>query len=169
MTVTATISNFKQRFLWKGDTAAVIGISFFTSIFLILFGQKLTSSWSQFLAVTVMVCAIALTAIRSRYALLLFIVFLFAYEEFDLSSKEAFAANVGNNSVLMVRFFGLSLMDFAAVVFLLPVLVREWKNAVDTGRWRWLKTDMLFLPILAIWLYGIVNGLFHTLTTSTFT
>jgi hypothetical protein len=137
--------------------------------FLVGTGSLLTRSLSSAAAVLVMVAAAALLMTRHRLALFVFLAFLFAYEEFDLSSHEAFLAYGGTRTVLGVTMFGVAFMDLVAIVLFVATLVREWRRAVEAGRWRVLPADAFFVPLAAAWLWGVALGLRNTLTMSTFT
>lgn len=117
----------------------------------------------------VMAGAAALMLIDFRLALLLLVAFLFGYEEFNLSSEQAFVEENIAGTVMSVQILGFALMDVISLVFLVPVLLREWRHAVVTGRWRWLRADVLLLPVVAVWVYGIVPGLLHMHTRGDFT
>lgn len=136
---------------------------------LVMLGDRLTSSPVVAVSVAVMLCAAVLMVIDFRLALLLFVGFLFGYEEFNLASEEAFVTDNIGGTVMEIRLFGLALMDFVSVVLLIPVLIREWRHAVATGHWRWMKGDVFLLPVLIVWLYGIVPGLFNMRAGSDFT
>jgi O-antigen ligase len=138
-------------------------------VFLVAAGPNLAERGVRFAAVFVVLAAVALIAYDFRLALLFFTAFLFAYEEFDLSSREAFLSQDPDKTILLIRIFGLTLLDFATILLLLPVLVREWRHAMEMGSVRILPFDALFLPLLAVFGIGVVTGAFHTLTPSTFT
>lgn len=107
--------------------------------------------------------------LRPRVAFFLAIAGLVLMEEFDLSSSEAFFEAGINNSLLALRVFGVSFMDILTLLFLLPVLVREWDQWYRTGRLRALPTDRFFLPMLLVYLMGAFQGWFTKLSFSHFT
>jgi hypothetical protein len=132
-------------------------------------GERLTASTAFAASFAVMCSAIVLMLIDFRLSLLLFVGFLFSYEEFNIVSEQAFIEENIANTVMAVKILGFALMDVISLVFLIPVLLREWRRAVATGRWRWLKTDVYLLPIAVVWVYGFVPGLLNMNSMSDFT
>ena len=132
-------------------------------------GERMTESPAYAASMLVMFGAVVLLLIDFRLALLLFVAFLFGYEEFNLASQEAFVEENIAGTVLEVKVFGFALMDVISLVLLVPVLLREWRHAVETGRWRRLKADTWLLPLLAVWLWGMVPAMSHMHSTSDFT
>ncbi len=150
------------------DGAAVVLLVLVVCGLMLAAGAKLTTSPAAAAAALVVGVAAAVMLHDMRLALFAFAVFLFGYEEFDLSSTEAFFSEQ-NSTVLGVRILGVSLMDFLSALLLVPVLVREWSIARRTGRVRVFDADLLLVPIVLLWVYGAVLGLFHTRTMSTYT
>jgi len=93
-------------------------------LFLVMNGNTLTTSFPQSVSIIVVVTVLVLIVVDYRLSLYVFVLFLFAYEEFDLQSSEAFI-NDTSTSILLVRIMGISIMDFATLLFLLPVLLRD--------------------------------------------
>lgn len=149
--------------IWHAGTVLL------TLIVLLVFGEKMTASPAYAMSVAVMLGAVILMIIDFRLALLLFVGFLFAYEEFNLTSEQAFVEKNIENTVIAVTLFGVSLMDLVSVVLLVPVLLREWRRAVETGRWRWFRTDLFLLPLLAVWIWGMIPGMANMHSMSDFT
>lgn len=145
------------------------GVVLLSVLLLIVAGDKMAASPAYALSVFVMLGAVILMVIDFRLALLLFVGFLFAYEEFNLTSQEAFVEKNIENTVIAVKLFGFALMDLVSVVLLVPVVLREWRRAVETGRWRWFRTDLFLLPLLAVWIYGMIPGIAHMQSFSDFT
>ncbi|MFA6235573.1 MAG: hypothetical protein WC824_15495, partial [Bacteroidota bacterium] len=162
-----------QRGWWEdsraGRTAYFILLVLALCIFLAALGEKFTGSVVFTVSTAVMISAVVLMLIDFRLALLLFVGFLFSYEEFNLVSEQAFVEENIANTVMAVKIAGFALMDVISLVFFVPVLLREWRRAVTTGHWRWMKSDMYLLPLAAVWLYGIVPGLLHMNSVSDFT
>lgn len=151
----------------EGGMLALLGVV--VVFVLLVLGDRLVESPVYAVSMLVMAGAAALMLIDFRLALLLLVGFLFGYEEFNLSSEQAFVEENIAGTVMSVQVFGFALMDVLSAVFLLPVLLREWRRAVESGRWRWLKSDLLLLPIAAVWAYGIVPGLLHMHSAGDFT
>lgn len=147
-------------------SAAVVASS---AIFLVLMGDTLTTSPAYAVSMAVMLGAVALMLIDFRIALLLFVAFLFGYEEFNLTSQEAFVEKSIANTVLGVKVFGFALMDVLSVVLLVPVLLREWRHTLEHGRWRWMRGDFFLLPLIIVWLYGMIPGIVHMRSFSDYT
>ncbi|MDT8322502.1 MAG: hypothetical protein RRA94_00210 [Bacteroidota bacterium] len=145
------------------------GVVAFTAIFLVVTGDKLATSPAYALSMAVMLGAVVLMLIDFRVALLLFVAFLFAYEEFNLTSQEAFVDKSIANTVLAVKVFGFALMDVLSIVLLIPVLLREWRHMLEHGRWRWLRGDLFLLPLILVWLYGMIPGIVHMRSFSDYT
>ncbi len=145
------------------------GVVVFTVLFLMLMGDALAASPAHALSIVVMLGAVVLMLIDFRMALLLFVGFLFAYEEFNLSSQEAFVDKSIANTVLAVKVFGFALMDVMSVVLLIPVLLREWRHMLEHGRWRWMRGDLFLLPLILVWLYGMIPGIVHMRSFSDYT
>jgi len=137
-------------------------------LFLVMNGNTLTTSFPQSVSIIVVVTVLVLIVVDYRLSLYVFVLFLFAYEEFDLQSSEAFV-NDTSTSILLVRIMGISIMDFATVLFLLPVLLRDWRSSMRTGAWRFLQSDVLLVPIIIIYSWGVILGPFHMRSLSDFT
>ena len=138
-------------------------------LLLVVMGEDMVARPILAVSILMMAAAAALMLIDFRLALLLLVAFLFGYEEFNLSSEQAFVEENIAGTVMSVQILGFALMDVISLVFLLPVLLREWRHAVTTGRWRWLRADLLLLPVVAVWVYGIVPGLLNMHTRGDFT
>ncbi len=136
---------------------------------LVSLGERITASPVFAVSIAFTVGAMALMLVDYRLALLLFVGFLFGYEEFNLASETAFVEENIANTVMSVNILGFALMDVLSLILLVPVLLREWRRAVATGRWRWLKADLFLLPLAAVWLYGIVPGLLNMNSPGDFT
>ncbi|MBN1446346.1 MAG: hypothetical protein JXA28_00325 [Bacteroidetes bacterium] len=140
-----------------------------TLLLLLLTGEKITSSSAYASSVAVLLGATLIMIIDFRLALLLFLAFLVGYEEFNITSEQAFLERTIENTVLDVKILGFALMDVASAVLLVPVLLREWRHAVHTGRWRWFRADLFLLPLLGVWLYGMIPGMANMNSFSDFT
>lgn len=150
---------------WALNAAPVL----VTVLAMVALGDRMTETPAYAAAMGMMFAAVVLLFIDYRLALLLFVAFLFGYEEFNLASQEAFVEENIAGTVLEVKVFGFALMDMISLVLLLPVLLREWRHAVERGRWRWMKADAFLLPLVAVWLWGIVPGLLNLHSASAFT
>ena len=139
------------------------------TLLLMLTGEKLVSSPAQLAGLLVAIAAAVLALVNYRAALLLFTAFLFAYEEFNLASQEAFVEENIANTVVAIKIFGFALMDVMSLLLLLPVLVHEWRKALETGSLRMLPGDRWLLPLLLVWVYGMLSGWFTKLSFSTYT
>lgn len=146
-----------------------VGTVLLSLLVLLALGEKMSASPAYAMSVAVMLGAVILMIIDLRLALLLFVGFLFAYEEFNLTSEEAFVEKNIENTVIAVTLFGVSLMDLVSVVLLVPVLLREWRFAMETGRWRWFRADLFVLPLLAVWIWGMIPGIMNMHSISDFT
>ncbi len=138
------------------------------SLLMIAFGETILQSGTYLAATIVVVMAVMLMLIDMRIALFLFIVFLCAYEEFVLSSSEAFQNEGIQGSIQAVRIAGLGLMDFCMLMFLIPVLIKAWYRTRYEQAAFVMRPDIYVLPVAVVWLYGIVLGLFHFHTLSAF-
>ncbi len=153
---------------WLAGHRAELLLVVAVCLLMVVAGGKLTSSPAAAGAAMFTGVAVFVMLSDMRVALFAFAVFLFGYEEFDLSSTEAFFSGQ-NSTVLGVRILGVSLMDFLSALLLVPVVVREWLHARRTGRVRVFDADMLLVPLLLLWVYGAILGFFHTRTASTYT
>ncbi|MCB2204451.1 hypothetical protein KQI65_06850 [bacterium] len=153
----------QRPLVWSGVVAL------FTIVFLVMTGEKMVESPVYAVSLAVMFGAIVLMLIDFRLTLFLFIAFLFAYEEFNLSSEQGFVNESIANTVLAVKVFGFALMDVLSIVLLLPVLVREWRYALEHGHVRWFRADLFLLPLLAVWIYGMIPGIVHMRSLSDYT
>ncbi|MBE0642689.1 MAG: hypothetical protein IH600_01255 [Bacteroidetes bacterium] len=162
-----------QREWWMdtraGQAAQYTVLAVALLLLLISLGEKMTASPTFAASLAVMFSAIVLMLVDFRLSLLLFVGFLFSYEEFNIVSEQAFIEQNIANTVMAVKLFGFALMDVISLVFLVPVLLREWRMAVVRGRWRWMKSDMYLLPLASVWAYGIVPGLLNMHSTGDFT
>jgi hypothetical protein len=132
-------------------------------------GDTLLASPAQFAGLLVAAAAVVLAIFNYRLALLLFTAFLFGYEEFNLASQEAFVEENISNTVLAVKIFGFALMDVMSLLLLIPVLIREWRWSVEHGRVRVLPADGWLLPLLLVWVFGMVTGWFSKMSFSAYT
>ncbi len=139
------------------------------SVFLVLTASRMVESTAYLAAFAMLVAAISLVIIDLRSALFLFLVFLFSYEEFNLSSTEAFKQLGSTTSVVAVQVFGLTLMDVAIAVFLLALVIRELFESRERGYWKILPLDVYFLPLLILYIFAAINGLFHYLKPGNYT
>lgn len=146
-----------------------ISVALLSILFLLATGNQLAESPVLAISVAVTIAAVMLMLIDLRLAVLLFIGFLLAYEEFNLTSEQAFVEENIKGTVMAVKIFGFALMDVISLVLLLPVILREWSRAVETGRWRWLRADWFLLPLVVVWLYGIIPGMMNMHTRGDFT
>ncbi|MDX9759706.1 MAG: hypothetical protein RBU27_11145 [Bacteroidota bacterium] len=153
--------------LWRYAQGAVLVLGMV--LLLVVMGEEMVARPILAVSILMMAAAAALMLIDFRLALLLLVAFLFGYEEFNLSSEQAFVEENIAGTVMSVQIFGFALMDVISLVFLVPVLLREWRHAVTIGRWRWLRADLLLLPVIAVWAYGIVPGLLNMHTRGDFT
>ncbi|PLX23252.1 MAG: hypothetical protein C0600_15155 [Ignavibacteria bacterium] len=146
-----------------------VSVTLLSILFLLSTGDKLAESPIFAVSIAVTIAAVALMLIDLRLAVLLFVAFLLAYEEFNLTSEQAFVEENIKGTVMAVKIFGFALMDVISLVLLLPVLLREWSRAVETGRWRWLRADWLLLPLAIVWLYGMIPGAMNMHSRGDFT
>ncbi len=158
-----------QSPVMKDERTGYVATVVVTSLLLVLTGDRLTSSPAQLAGVLVALAAVVLAAVNYRLALLLFTAFLFAYEEFNLASQEAFVEENITNTVLAVKLFGFALMDVMSLLLLLPVLVREWRRAIEHGSVRFLPADRWMLPLLLVWVFGMLTGWFTKMSFSAYT
>ncbi|MDH7515080.1 MAG: hypothetical protein QHI48_04290 [Bacteroidota bacterium] len=85
-------------------------------------------------------------------------------EEFNLAGTEAFFQSGIGSSVLALRVFGVNIVDALTLMFLVPALVRAWTDWYRYGKSPFRPMDAFFLPIVAVYIFGAVQGLFHALT-----
>ncbi|MCZ7558267.1 MAG: hypothetical protein M5R41_17865 [Bacteroidia bacterium] len=140
-----------------------------TVIILTGMGETLLSSPAHFAGLLVAAAAAVLAIANYRLALLLFTAFLFAYEEFNLVSQEAFVEENISNTVLAVKVLGFALMDVLSLLLLIPVLLREWRWSVAHGRVRILRADTWLLPLILVWVFGMMTGWFSMMSFSAYT
>ena len=82
-----------------------------------LLGEKMTASPTFALSLGVMLSVLVLMLVDFRLSLLLFVGFLFSYEEFNIVSEQAFVEENIANTVMAVKIFGFALMDVISLVF----------------------------------------------------
>lgn len=148
-----------------GESVTVILIV----VFLLFTASKMIESPAYLAALAMLVTAISIMIIDLRTALFLFLIFLFSYEEFNLSSTAAFKQLGSTTSVVAVQVFGLTLMDVSIAVFVLALAIREMYESRKRGYWKILPLDLYFLPLLVLWLFAAITGLFHFLKWSNYT
>ncbi len=118
----------------------------------------------------IVVAALAVMVVRApRAALFSVLAGFILMEEFDLSSTQAFFEGGVDATLLGLRILGVSVMDFLLLLFLVPVLLKEWYDRRHAGIHRHFAMDRHFIPILVVYAFGAVNGWFHKLGFSHFT
>lgn len=136
---------------------------------IVLFGRDVAAAPFRALIIAAIPAAAALAFLRPKLGLYVAAAVVMAFEEFDLSSTEAYFEAGISQSVLAVRIAGISFMDAFTLLFLLPVLIAEWDRWRRGGCWRVLPYDRYFLPLLVVYAFGATQGLFHALSFSHFT
>lgn len=117
----------------RTEELRIAGVVLGIIVLLVAMGEHFVRTPATLLAMIAVIGAGVLVLVNMRLALFLFVAFLVSYEEFNLSSQEAFVEENIANTVLAVKVFGFAVMDVVSLLLLLPVLVREWAHALRAG------------------------------------
>ncbi len=148
-------------------TAEVAMIAALTAV-AILFGSAIIRQPLYAFAFAAFVGLAAAIVWYPRVAVAAALSFLVLIEEFELSSTEAFFESGISKSILALRIAGVSFPDALTLIFLIPAMIRVWHDWRVSGVPVLRPLDRLFLPILLVYAWGAVMGLFHYLTPSHF-
>ncbi|HOJ04171.1 MAG TPA: hypothetical protein PK916_09230 [Bacteroidota bacterium] len=153
----------------RTEELRIAGVVLGIIVLLVAMGEHFVRTPATLLAMIAVIGAGVLVLVNMRLALFLFVAFLVSYEEFNLSSQEAFVEENIANTVLAVKVFGFAVMDVVSLLLLLPVLVREWAHALRAGAWRVFPADRYLMPLLLVWVFGALHGWWNALSFSAYT
>jgi len=130
----------------------------------VVFGERIIAHPLHAAALAVLPVMIWLLVTHPKAALYLAVAGIVMAEEFELGSTEAFFESGIDSSVLALRIFGVNIIDAVTLLFFAPAAIRAWTawRYGDVTPWRGM--DRYFIPILAVYAFGALQGMFNALS-----
>lgn len=136
-----------------------------TLIIMWQFGQKIFESPLFTIGQIAVIIVLFVLYFNGRRALFLFVLFLVAIEEHEMSSTFAYWNPQEAGTLLELRIAGIGIFDAITIIFLIPTIFREVARYIHGEKIISYRTDIFLIPFVIAYLLGMINGSFNAISS----